>query len=254
MSNRHRRVFGSFAVLVGTVLALGACSSNRVLVKVPPQRDLSQFGRIGIIEFAGNDQSLTPMATRQFQQEAQTAQPGLAVVELGNESWLLGSIGMRNLDGAALKAIAEKHDVDAVFMGDVNVSQATPSFDFSNMDIFQMRGSVDLNADMQVRLVETRGGATVWSRTAVDSIEIARADIFSSGSRNVSVRDPEGVYLPLVAGLARCVTDEFRPRFVRQKIEHVPPHYVIEYDSGNPVYAPPTTPRENRATVVVTEQ
>ena len=168
-NSRFRRGLRSAALLVGFVFALGACSSNKVWVKIPPARDLSGYERIGLIEFTGNDATLAPIATREFQQRLHAAQPGVRIVELGEEAWVRGSVGATVLDGAAFVAIAEKHDVDAIFMGELAVENAVPRLDIM-ASLIQVRGSIDVTADLHVRLIEPRGGATVWSRSSSDSM------------------------------------------------------------------------------------
>jgi hypothetical protein len=234
----RRRLGGIGSWLCVIALTLLAGCSSKVWVMIPPDVDLTGYERIGLIEFSSTDPGLRALATRQFQQEVQSAQPGLRVVELGDGRQLLQSVGRSTLDAEAVELIAARHDLDALFIGDLELSKVTPRIDLS-VSLIELRGRADIHAMMSARLVERDGGATVWTCSSRDTITIAHADVASSGIGSIGAADPEGRYGPLVEGLASRIAADFRAEYIRRRLEDVPPHYVPEYPDGVEVYAPP---------------
>src|SRR5690348_5312713 len=100
--------------MLGLLVALAACSSNTVLVPVPPRMDLKRYGALGIVEFASNEPGSAGQATRRFQEQVQAAQPGTPFLELGNRETVLAAVGARELDAAALRKIGQKYGVRAL--------------------------------------------------------------------------------------------------------------------------------------------
>src|ERR1700752_3780807 len=150
------------------LLALaGACSSNTVLVQVPPRMDLKPYATIGIVEFGSNsERAVNAHATRQFQEQVQAAQPGTRFIELGERQSVLAAVGGRELDLNALKKIGQKYGVDAVFVGDIAYSE--PRTDVKIADLQKLEGGLrsEVRGDISSRLFETASGASVWSSSA----------------------------------------------------------------------------------------
>ncbi|MBW8906787.1 MAG: hypothetical protein JF611_14190 [Betaproteobacteria bacterium] len=104
-------------LLAATVLA--ACSRT-VVVPVPPKVDLKGYGPVGIVDFGSNsEETLSARATRQFQEQVQSAQPGTRFVELGDRQQLLAAVGAKQFDAPALRKIGAKYGVTAVFTGEL---------------------------------------------------------------------------------------------------------------------------------------
>ena len=77
--------------LATVVLILAGCSSPKVLA--PPRVDLDGYGTIGIVVFSSNSTGgLNDYATRHFLQSVQAGQPGVRVLELGEESRVLSAV------------------------------------------------------------------------------------------------------------------------------------------------------------------
>jgi hypothetical protein len=58
---------------------------------MPPRFDLAGFQRVGLVQFTSNAESdLETLASREFLENLQSAQPGVPVLELGNEREVLG--------------------------------------------------------------------------------------------------------------------------------------------------------------------
>jgi hypothetical protein len=135
-----------------------------------------------------------------------------------------------------IERIAAKYGVDAMFVGDFEITKATPRIDLST-SLLKLGGSIEQQAVLSTRLIES-GGGTVWSRSAGGTIEIGRARLSDRGGR-ISVGDPTSSQTNLVRDLAGIVTDDFRPTYYKTHPDNVPPGYVLIYVDGDPVWAPP---------------
>jgi hypothetical protein len=204
-----------FAVLFLLALA-GACSSNTVLVQVPPRMDLKRYATIGIVEFGSNsERAINAHATRQFQEQVQAAQPGTRFIELGERQNLLAAIGGRELDVMALKRIGQKYGVDALFVGDIAYSE--PRTDVKIADLQKLEGGLrsEVRGDISSRLLETASGASVWSSSAWARRQLGSVSVSAERgvSGSMSKSNPRDEMLP---ALLYHLTEDFRPTSVRQ--------------------------------------
>jgi hypothetical protein len=205
--------------LLAASLVLAGCSSNTVLVTVPPRMDLKSYGTLGIVNFASNgDLSTSSRATRLFQEQVQAAQPGTPFIELGERDALLGSVGAKQLDAAALRKIGEKYGVRAIFVGDLVYQE--PRTDIKVNDITKLDGSMrtEMRGDISSRLVETAGGASVWSSSAwarrqTGALHVSATEGISGGMSQSNPRDE------MVPALVFHLTEDFRPTSVRQPVK-----------------------------------
>jgi len=202
-------------VVVLALAMLGACSHS-VLVPVPPRVDLQGYGTLGIVEFGSNsERTISARATRQFQEQVQAAQPGTRFIDLGDRPALLASLGVKQLDSAAMRKIREKYGVGAVFLGDIAYSQ--PRVDVNIGDLTKLEGGMraEMKGELSAQLLETASGASVWSssgwvRRPLGSVSVSAEHGVSGGMRNSDPREE------MVPALVREVTQDFRPTTVRQ--------------------------------------
>ena len=200
--------------LLAAFALLAACS-HTVVVPVPPRVDLSSYNTIGIVAFDSNyDPATSARATRAFQEQIQSAQPGTRFIELGERQALLASLGARQLDAPALKKIGQRYGVAAVFLGDIAYSE--PRVDVKISDIARMEGGVraELRGDLSARLLETASGASVWSssswaRRQLGAVSVSEQGI-SGGMKNANPREE------MLPALIFEVTHDFRPTSMRQ--------------------------------------
>ena len=211
-----RKVAG-ITLLLSLAIQWG-CSST-VLVPVPPRLDLKSYGTLGIVEFSSNaDAAINVHATRQFQEQIQSAQPGTRFVALGSREAVLAAVGGRQLDVDALKKIGEKYGVDAVFVGDIIYSD--PKTDIKITDITKLDGSVhtEVRGDISSSLMESRSGASIWSSSAWARRQIGRLSVsadqgVSGGMSNENPRDE------MVQSMVYYLTQDFRPTSVRERVK-----------------------------------
>jgi hypothetical protein len=202
-------------VVLTALAVLGACS-HTVLVPVPPRVELQGYGTLGIVEFGSNsERGISARATRQFQEQVQAAQPGTRFIDLGDRQALLASLGVKQLDPAAMRKIREKYGVGAVFLGDIAYSQ--PRVDLNVSDLTKLEGGMraQMKGELSAQLLETASGASVWSssgwvRRPLGSVSLSAEHGVSGGMRNSDPREE------MVPALVREVTQDFRPSTVRQ--------------------------------------
>lgn len=202
------------AVLGAALVALSGCGGTKTLM--PPRIDLQAFRKIGIVEFSSNSKDqLQALASQDFIQTVQASQPGVPMLELGKEARVLEAIGRDKVDSEAIQAIGRKFDVDAVIIGNLQVTNVKPK-----LDVKQVFSSVDLQADVEAslttKLLEAESGATVWTRSARSKETIANAGLSTNGDVYFGAADPETTYGNLIQNLVHHVTQDFRPYWVKQ--------------------------------------
>ncbi|THI91575.1 MAG: hypothetical protein CAF41_001770 [Nitrospira sp. CG24A] len=193
--------------------------SQTVLVPVSPRMDLKNYGTFGLVQFASNsDPAINSYATQQFQEQVQGAYPGTAILELGNRETVLAAVGAGQLDAEAITKIGQKYGVSAVFLGDITYSEPTTNFRIG--DITKLHGGVrsEVRGDLSTKLMETKSGASVWSSSAWATRQIGSVSLSTKGGVNTTVGDanPRKAMVP---ALIYHVTEDFRPKFVRQKVQ-----------------------------------
>ena len=211
------RLFG-IALWLSSLVAVG-CSSNTVLVSVPPRMPLQGYGTLGLVEFDTNAYpSINAQTTREFESHIHAAQPGTRIVELGSRESLLASVGGRQLDAPTLRRIGEKYGVDAIFVGSLTYSE--PKTDVKVTDMTRLEGGVrvEVRGDINGKLVETRSGASVWSssawaRRSLGKVNVSADQGVTGGVRSGNPREE------MVPALVYHLTEDFRPSTVRQKVQ-----------------------------------
>ncbi len=200
------------AVFVAILTLSTGCGGSSVLMS--PRMDLQAFHRIGLVEFTSNAEGdLNALASQEFIQKLQSAQPGVPVLELGNEDAVRRAIGRENIDAAAVQEIGKIYNVDAVIVGNLEVTDVKPKVGWSQLTSASVQA--DVEAALTTRLLEAGGGATMWTRSARAKKTVANAGINSQGV-HFEASDPEAAYGSLVHHLIHDVTEDFRPYWVKQ--------------------------------------
>lgn len=211
-----RKIVG-FAVSLLALATLWGCS-NTVTVPVPPRVDLQGFGTLGLVEFSSNaTPTINAQTTREFSTSIHAAQPGTRIVKLGSRESLLAAVGRRDLDAQALRKIGEKYGVEAIFVGSLNYSE--PKTEVKIVDVAKLEGGVrvELRGDINIELVETRSGASMWSSSAWARRQIGRIDVSAEQGVTGSGRSSSNPREEMVPSLVYHLTEDFRPTSMRQK-------------------------------------
>jgi len=209
----------SSILLGGAIFSLASCAKT-VNVYYPPPLDLTQFGRLGLITFSDNAQpSVAEYATEQFQNQIQSAQMGIPIVELGTEEKVMKSIGSNQLDLEAMQKIGQQYKVSAVFIGSVVYSDVRT--DVNLQDLMKLKANVNttLDATLSVKLVETEGGATVWSNSASWTRKLGKLSVSENTGISVGTRGYDDAYKKLIPDMVRDVTRDFRGRYVEERVD-----------------------------------
>lgn len=209
---RSRTIFMALLLLV--TVASGC--SNTILVSVPPRMDLKSYGTIGIVDFTSNsDQTLSTYATQQFQEFVQQAYPGTPILELGTTEAVLATVGSHQLDAETMTKIGKKYGVSAVFIGDIVYSD--PKTDVGISDMADLNGGLrtEIRGDIAGKLMETQSGASVWSGSAWARRQITSVSVSAKHGLTARIGDTNP-RKDMVPSLMFHLTDDFRPRLVRQ--------------------------------------
>ena len=201
-------------VAAGLLLAVGC--SKRPLVEIPARMDLQAYDVIGIVEFTSEAEgNLAAFTTQRFIQALQESQPGVRVLELGDEEEIRQGLEIDELDFVAVRSIGEKYGVDVLIVGELVVSDVRPSIDLSAM-VTTMSAKAKVDASLTTRLFETARGATLWTKSTRGTRTVAHVGLGLGGSVRFDAEDPERAYGELVDALIYDVTRDFRVTYARQ--------------------------------------
>jgi hypothetical protein len=206
----HVHARSPIALLV-TLLALGAgCASRpeRPAEYVPPRLDLARYHTLGVVEFASVGKApLGAAATEEFVTAVHAAQPGTPVLELGAATG--------PLTPEAVRALAKREGVDALFVGEIAESKSKPRV---AIDPTFASGAVssERRAKLTVRLLDGATGASVWSALSERTIPVVAANGAFGELPNVRTTPAEEARAILLRDLAHDVTFDFRPQWVRR--------------------------------------
>ena len=201
----------AFAAVIAAACSHGPPPPPPVLA--PPLVELSGLGAIGMIDFAGTGPTgLAPRASRQFLASLQSAQPGVAVLELGPRERVLAAVGGNTLDPDTIRAIGAKYDLDAILVGEVQTRESQPHV--SLHELSSVTASAEIEGVLHAQIFETRRGATVWTTSAETRAPLARVELSSFGLEDVDTNEPEQVRVAIVRELVSQATADFQPRWV----------------------------------------
>jgi hypothetical protein len=201
--------------LLAPLLALTfGCASapQRPAEYVPPRLDLARFHTLGIAEFSGGAKSGTgAMATDEFLAAIHAAQPGTPMLELGAVTGLARGAPAPE----AIRALAQREHVDAVFVGEVVETKSKPRFEIGP-DLASGSVASERKAKITVRLVDGASGASVWSATSERTIPVVAASGAFGELPSVQTTPADDAREILVRDLVNDVTFDFRPQWVRR--------------------------------------
>ena len=201
------------------ILSIASCTKT-VRVYTPPRLDLSQFGRLGLITFSDNAQpSVAQYATDQFQNAIHSAQAGIPIVELGTEKNVLRNIGSNQLDSQARQKIRKQYNVSAIFIGSVVYSDIKTNVDLKDYARLRANVNTTLNATLSVKLIETEGGATVWSNSVSWKRKLGNLNISEHSGVSVGTKGYEDAYRKLVPDMVYDITRDFRGGYVTKRVD-----------------------------------
>ena len=217
LQGRHRLLLLVLEVSAAMVILFGCSHTEKVLM--PPPVVLSDYATIGVIEFSTNaENSLRPYLTQNFIQYVQSAQPGTRVLELGEHDRVLRSLGQCNLNPETVQLIGKKYNVDAIILGHFEVSEIKPNINvYSSAKAIEARGCME--AALSTRILETRSGATLWTRLSSSTVQVAKLKVRETGSVSFGISDPKEKYSKLIHELSYANTCDFRPYYAYRTVK-----------------------------------
>lgn len=207
-------------VLVIAALAIFTCSHS-VIVTIPPVVELADYEVIGLIEFTSQPaDQLGREATRKFIDNLHAAQPGVRILEIGNQKDILNKLGYDNLDFQSIKAIGDHYGVAAVVTGTVELSEPKPDAKAAT-DLKVLLAGIEAKVDgrMTAKLWETASGATVWSNSSWGSWTVGGVSFDSKGRVSAGYSYPMEKQREILTALVRALNGDFWPTYEKRKVK-----------------------------------
>jgi hypothetical protein len=200
----------SIAVL--SLLVLSACAGTPPArrVWVAPRVDLKQYEIIGMVEFSSTSKGkLAALATRRFAEAARRDQDMVRMLDIGSQKVALASVGQASWNPESCQAIGRKHGVQTMFQGKLTVSSVRPSVQVSTL--FRSGAvSAQVEAELEVQLIETATGASIWSRSATTTGTLGQVNVLGGKDFAFNAADPESAYGELVDSLVSQVARDLQ--------------------------------------------
>jgi len=195
------------------VAALSGCSSH--YVQVPPRLDLGAYRHIALVTFATDPSrtSLGVQATQRFAEDLLAAQTGFELLELGPADSAVARLLADGKAPDAAKLVGHGTEFTAVFFGDLALSGTKPSGSVGAGGNLSVSGTV--TAELNVRLLSTSTGGTVWRSSATTSRTVGQVSMSGGKLPSISATDPNAAYEKMVDDLVTQVTRDARPTWVK---------------------------------------
>jgi hypothetical protein len=202
----------AFLIVLAAVVA--GCAAHYTIV--PPAVDLTALGTIGLVTLKADNTKgdLDAAATQYFLQEVTAAQR-VPVVELGPAATVLADIGKAAFDREAVLAIGQKHGVDALFVGEVEVTKVKPHIDLAAPLTKTLFARAAFDMAVKARLVSTKNGATLWTDSVVRQGTVGSVSM-DGGIPVFAIRDKDKAFDDLLRQIMFRLTWDFRP--TRQRL------------------------------------
>ena len=191
------------------LFAVAGCAAKYTIV--PPAVDLASVGTIGLVTLEADNTKgdLGAVATQYFLEEVTAAQR-VPVVELGPAETVLAGVGKAAFDREAVLALRDKHGVDAVFVGEIQVTKVKPQIDLAAPLSKTLFARTAFDISMKVRLVSAANGATLWTQSATREGTVGAVGM-DNGVPVFSVRDKSAAMAETLRDIAYRLTWDFRP-------------------------------------------
>lgn len=208
-----RKTSTSLGLTLLILVAATGCAGSKVLV--PPRIDLTPHEMIGVIDFSSSTQGeLGPLTTRRFTEASRRDQGLVRMVSLGSEQEVLRKLRAGHLDAEAFRALGREQGLRTVLVGTLTVSDVRPDLRLAGLSSGSLSAVVD--ATLEVQLIETSTGASIWNRSSNATQSVAHVSILRGKDFVFDARDPDKAYGTLVSSLVEQVTREFRASWARR--------------------------------------
>jgi hypothetical protein len=199
-------------IAVLSLVVLSGCASNPPArrVWVGPRVDLKAYEIIGMVEFSSSSKGkLAGLATRRFAEAARRDQGMVRMIDIGSQKVALASVGQDRWSPESCRAIGQKHGVKTMFQGTLTISNVRPSLQASTLfRSGQVNAQVD--ATLEVQLIETETGASIWSRSAATTRTLGQVSVFGGRDFAFNAADPESAYGELIDSLVHQAAQDLQ--------------------------------------------
>lgn len=203
----------SLYLLVSMALGVSGCTTY---VIVPASMNLQSAGTLGLVSFASpGPADLGDQASADFMHAMQSAQPGTPVIELGDRVRNLKDQKQGPLNRRTLRMLRDEYGVDSIVIGDLRITKPKPSLNIG-ASLKSVNVKAALQGTLNVRIVQTKSGATIWSNSVRAEQPVARAGVTPAGIYSGGAQDRGIAEARLVQTLVHHATTDFRPRRVKQ--------------------------------------
>jgi hypothetical protein len=195
-----------------SLVLLSGCASNPPTrrVWVAPRVDLKPYETIGLVEFSSASRGgLAALATRRFAEAARRDQGMLRMVDVGSRQEALASVGRDLWNPESCRAIGRQHAVRTMFHGTLTLSRIRPTVQVSAL-LRSGQVSAHVDATLEVQLIESETGASIWSRSASATRTLGQVSVVGGRDYVFDADDPEGAYGDLVDFLVSQVARDLQ--------------------------------------------
>jgi hypothetical protein len=169
-----------------------------------------------MVEFSSSTKGeLGALASRRFAEAARCDQEMLRMIDVGPRQQALASVRRGTWDPESFRAIGRKHDLKSLFVGTLQISNVRPNVQLSTL-LNSGRVTAQVDAVLEVQMIETETGASIWSRSASGTRTLGGIRVFSGKEFVFDADDPQSAYGDLVDFLVNQVARDLQGSWVTQ--------------------------------------
>lgn len=194
------------SISISGLLFLWGCMMT---ARIPPKVDLKPYNQIGVISFnlenaRGN---IGDLVASKFIEAISKSQRKVHLIKLGSSKQVQKRIGKSELD---VKAVGEKYEVDAVFIGTVSLSDVEAYIEESGLSA-NLKVMADANLTITAQLISTATDEIIWTNSVTEKKRLTQIRM-SGGTPKFAANDPNRAYGLMIEELVYKLTADFHPK------------------------------------------
>ena len=196
-------------------------------VMIPPNIDLTRYHRVGVMGFDCNaDGKMDECFTRRFLLRVRSYQRDARIIDLGSREDVLQSVQSEQIDPQTIKAVGREYNVNAVFTGNVEVTEIWPLLVLGpwgprpvsgNTMILGREAKAVVKVRVSARLWETESGNMIWSTSARGEEMVHQVKVQWDGTVDFDARDLPEAFWDLTRPLVKRMCADFKINYQRLK-------------------------------------